>query len=73
MFKRQKERHPFKWFAVTVGLSALSFASFSAGVQFATLTLEDPEIQIADTETAPEVEPTAITPLRVVHKPGQDT
>ena len=73
MFKRQKERHPFKWFAVALGLSALSFASFGAGVQFATLTLESPELQLADTDQVPEIEPQVATPMRVAHKPGQDT
>lgn len=73
MFKRQKERHPFKWFAVALGLAALSFASFGAGVQFATVTLESPEFQYADTEQVPEHEPQVAVPLRVAHTPGQDT
>lgn len=73
MFKRQKERHTFKWFAVAMGLSALSFASFGAGVQFATLTLESPEFQFADTEQVPATEPHVTVPMRVAHKPGQDT
>lgn len=73
MFKRQKERHPFKWIAVALGLSALSFASFGAGVQFATLTLESPEFQYADTEQDQAVEPQVANPMRVAHTPGQDT
>lgn len=73
MFKRQKERHPVKWFAISLGLIILSFASFGAGVQFATLTLDNPDIQFADTEHGSAVDASAKRPLRVVHMPGEDT
>ena len=73
MFKRQRERHPFKWFVIAIGLCFLSFASFGAGVQFATLTLEQSDVQIADTDKGSAVEASAGRPFRVSHKPGQDT
>lgn len=73
MFKRQKERHPVKWCAISLGLIILSFASFGAGVQFATLTLDDPHFQVADTEQGSAVDASAAMPLRVVHIPGEDT
>lgn len=41
IFKRRYERHPAKWAAVGLGLFSLSFASFSAGVQFGQMDLEE--------------------------------
>lgn len=77
MFKRQRERHPFKWCVIATGLLFLSFASFGAGVQFATLTLDPPDVQMADSDDGSAegsaLEATAGQPLRVSHKPGQDT
>ncbi len=73
MFKRQRERHPIKWCVIAAGLLFLSFASFGAGVQFATLTLDQPDVQMADTVKGSAAEATASQPLRVSHKPGQDT
>ena len=73
MFKRQRERHPFKWCVIAAGLLFLSFASFGAGVQFATLTLDPPDLQMADSDEESALEAPAGRPLRVSHKPGQDT
>lgn len=73
MFKRQKERHPFKWFAIAIGLFFLTFASFGAGVQFATLTLDQPDVQMADTVKGSAVEASTARPLSVSHTPGRDT
>lgn len=73
MFKRHKERHPVKWFVITLGLLLLSLASFGAGVQFATLTLEGPAFQMADTDKGSAMEASAAKPFRVAHKSGRDT
>ena len=73
MFKRQRERHPLKWFAIAIGLFFLTFASFGAGVQFATLTLEQPDVQMADTVKGTAVEASSGGALRVSHSPGRDT
>lgn len=73
MFKRQKERHPVKWIAISLGLIFLSFASFGAGVQFATLTLDEPGSQVADAEPGSAFKASAVRPLRAAPRPGKDT
>lgn len=50
IFTRKTERHPLKWALVAVGLASLSFMSFSAGVQFGQLELDDTNLAFADNE-----------------------
>lgn len=76
LFKPQRERHPIKRTLILLGLFMLSFASFSAGVQFAEMTQDGPQSQFAEDQSADEEGPTRAAsshrPLRPVRSPGEE-
>ena len=72
MFKRRQERHPVKRTLIISGLVALSFVSFSAGVQFAELSQDAPKVRYADTDGQPSIESDVGVPLKISHSPGRN-
>jgi hypothetical protein len=72
IFKRRQKRQTLKRTLVTAGLLALSFASFSAGVQFAEITSSGVETHFAETSPELGVETGVIVPLQVAHSVGHE-
>ena len=72
MFKRRQERHPVKRTLITLGLLALSFISFSAGVQFAELTQDPQQHQLAGSEDLSDNPIPQARPRKAAHSPGED-
>lgn len=71
MFKRRQKRHPVKRAIIGLGLLALSFASFSAGVQFAELTMDGRSTRYVKQTNGPGVEARVIVPVKIGHVVGQ--
>lgn len=72
MFKRRQERHPVKKTLIALGLFALSFISFSAGVQFAELTQDPQASQLATGDGLSDNPIPEARPRKAAHSSGED-